>query len=105
MSRAVTRRIEAVRQALLSGNAEQALARLDDLTATLARGKIDEAARESLEPALADLRQLAEASLQGARGAAEEVRAIVLAAQSLATYDSFGRRQLKSVTAPAPRRF
>lgn len=105
MSRGVTRRIAAVRQALLSGDAEGALARLDELMAALSRDKVDGAARETLEASLADLRQLAEASLHGARGAAEEVRAIVLAAQSLATYDNHGRRQLNPVAAPAPRRY
>lgn len=105
MSRQLKRRIAAVREALLDGNAALALAKLTELTAQLRRRAPEEEARADLEAALAELRQLAEASLEGARGAAEDVRAIVLAAKSLATYDSFGRRQLNPVAAHAPRRF
>lgn len=105
MNRAVKRRISAVRQALLSGDAQLALAKLNELMALLQRQGVEEEARTVLETALADLRQLADASLEGARGAAEDVRAIVLAAKSLATYDSYGKRHLNPVAANAPRRF
>ena len=105
MSRALKRRIAALRAALLTGDAPGAVAQLQDLSAALARERVDGAALDELEAALAELRGLAEASLEGARGAAEEVRAIVLAARQLATYDSRGRRQLAPVAALAPRRF
>lgn len=105
MSRGLKRRIAAVRQALLAGDAEAALSKLNDLTSLLERERVEDEARAGIEAALADLRQLADASLEGARGAAEDVRAIVLAARTLATYDSFGRRHLRPVAANAPRRF
>lgn len=51
------------------------------------------------------IRSLAEASLAGARQAAEEVRAIIRAARSLQTYDEVGRRNVTAVVATAPQRF
>ena len=76
-----------------------------DLTRSAARQGVAPEAREMLEPALAELRDLAQAALQGAQQAAEQVRAIVQAARSLQTYDSRGRRHVTTTQANLPQRF
>lgn len=105
MSRALTRHVAQIRAALLSGDAQAALARIDDLVRSAARQGVAPDARETLEPALAELRDLAQAALQGAQQAAERVRAIVQAARSLQTYDSRGRRHVTTTQANLPQRF
>ncbi|WP_405402453.1 hypothetical protein [Paracoccus sp. Ld10] len=105
MSRALTRQLALIRSALMAGNAQAALVGLDDLTRIATRKGIDASTRDLLEPALADLRALAQASLLGAQQAAEQVRAIVQAARSLQTYDSLGQRQVNETRANAPQRF
>ncbi|WP_410216846.1 hypothetical protein [Paracoccus sp. (in: a-proteobacteria)] len=105
MSRLLTRQISQTRTALLRGDIQGALGCLDEMTAQVARHGIDDATRERLEPALTDLRELAQASLQGARQAAEQVRAIVQAARSLQTYDSRGHRLVTATQAASPQRF
>ena len=67
MSRALTRQVAQIRGALMAGNAQAALAGLDELTRIAARRGIDTPTRDLLEPALADLRALAQASLKGAQ--------------------------------------
>ncbi|WP_168217440.1 hypothetical protein [Paracoccus liaowanqingii] len=105
MSRAVTRQMAQIRAALISGDAQAALAAIDDLMRVAARAGLDEEARDRLEPALAELRALAQASLTGAQQAADQIRAIVQAARSLQTYDSLGRRNIMPTRATAPQRF
>lgn len=105
MSRALTRQMAQIRAALLSGDAQSALTRIDDLTRSAARHGISPDDRARLEPALAELRDLAQAALQGARQAAEQVRAIVQAARSLQTYDSLGQRHVTTTRATPPQRF
>lgn len=105
MSRVLIRQMGQIRAALLAGDAPMALDAIDALARTAARKGIDAPTREALEPGLADLRALAEASLRGAQQAAEQVRAIVQAARSLQTYDSLGRRTVSETRANAPQRF
>ncbi len=105
MSRALIRQLAQIRSALMAGNAQAALAGLDELTRIAARKGIDAPTRDLLEPALADLRALAQASLKGAQQAAEQVRDIVQAARSLQTYDSLGQRHVNETRANAPQRF
>lgn len=105
MSRALTRQITAIRAALMAGNAQAALAAIDEMTRTAARKGIDAASRDRLEPAMAELRILAQASLTGAQQAADQVRAIVQAARSLQTYDSHGQRTVTPTRANSPQRF
>ncbi|WP_411837929.1 hypothetical protein [Paracoccus sp. ME4] len=105
MSRALTREVAQIRAALLAGNPQAALSALDEMTRIAARKGIDAATRDALEPAMAEIRMLAQASLKGAQQAAEQVRAIVMAARSLQTYDSLGRRTVSETRANAPQRF
>lgn len=105
MSRALIRQAEQIKAALLGGNAAGALIQIDDWMRVAARKGLDPTTKEQLEPAVAELRALAQASLDGARQAAEQVRAIVEAARSLQTYDSFGRRLVTATRANAPQRF
>lgn len=105
MSRAVLKAMGQVRAALVGGDPQGALLAIDALVAAASRRGIDAATRDSLEPALEELRVLARASLTGAQQAAEQVRAILQAARSLQTYDSLGRRMVTATQADAPQRF
>lgn len=105
MSRALTRQVGQIRAALLSGDPHAALIRIEDLVRTAARQGVDAGTRATLEPALAELRDLAQASLSGAQQAAEQVRAIIQAARSLQTYDSQGRKTVTATRAASPQRF
>lgn len=105
MSRVLSRQIVLIRKALLSGDAQSALARIDDLARLAARHGIDAPTRTLLEPALAELRDLAQASLSGAQEAADQVRAIIHAARSLQTYDSLGRKLITATRPNLPQRF
>lgn len=104
MIRAALRHLATIRAALLAGDAATAQGGLDALTALLAQG-VDQAACDRLEPELADLRALAEASLRGARQATDDLRVIVQTAQSLQTYDHAGQRRVSATLAPPPHRF
>lgn len=99
------RQLDTIRRAILSGNAAAALAGIEDFGRSAARHGLSTAERAEVEPQLAQLRRLAEASLAGAQQAAAEVRAIVQAARSLQTYDEVGRRQVAGVVAAVPQRF
>lgn len=101
----VRQMLDDVRAALLSGNADAAQRALQLLAERLGRDGLDEGQRASLEPALAELRALAEAALRGARMAADDLQIIVTTARSLQTYDCAGRRQTTPATAPTPQRF
>jgi hypothetical protein len=105
MKHPLSRQIGQIKSALLLGDPAAALARIEDLTRSAARKGIDPDAHHLLEPAMTELRDLAEASLKGALQAAEQVRAIVQAARSLQTYDSFGRRRETRTRANLPQRF
>jgi hypothetical protein len=105
MSRALSRQINQIRMALLSGDPQAALVRIDDLVRIAARHGVDAPTRQMLEPALAELRELAQASLSGAQQAADQVRAIIHAARSLQTYDSLGRKLVTATRANLPQRF
>ncbi|MBM3606323.1 MAG: hypothetical protein FJX25_16850 [Alphaproteobacteria bacterium] len=105
MSRALHRQVAQIKVALLCGDPHAALARIDDLMQRAARRGIDPETRDGLEPLMEELRELAQASLHGARQAAEQVRAIVQAARSLQTYDSQGRRHVTSMHPNAAQRF
>lgn len=105
MSRALTRQIGQIRAALLAGDPQAALARIEDLVRTATRHGIDAGTRQALDPALSELRDLAQASLAGAQQAADQVRAIIQAARSLQTYDALGRRTVTATRAASPQRF
>ena len=105
MSRTLKRNMSQVRAALVAGTPYAALDAIDELTRNAGKADLDDTARHSLEPALEELRILAQASLKGAQKAAEQVRAIVQAARSLETYDSSGRRNVNETRANTPQRF
>ncbi|MBW7057022.1 hypothetical protein KY389_10005 [Paracoccus bogoriensis] len=101
---AAAQRITEIKAAILSGDVRAAQKGLDLLEKALAGG-VDDGQRRILEPALRELRALAEASLKGARQAAEDLRDIIVSAQSLQTYDDAGCRRSATTLAPMPRRF
>ena len=105
MNRHLTRHLSAIRTSIMSGDPHAALAAIEGLGRHAARHGLTEAERGAIEPQLTHLRRLADASLKGARQAAEEVRAIVQAARSLQTYDAVGRRTVTAVAAAMPQRF
>lgn len=105
MSGVLTDRLAEVKAAVIAGNPENAMEKIDRFVATAQRHGVPAGERARLETAMTELLALAEASLRGARQALDEVQAIVLAARSLQTYDSDGRRHVSPTVAPAPRRF
>jgi hypothetical protein len=105
MSRALARQIAQIRLSLLSGDPQSALLRIDDLVRIATLHGVDAPTRKLLEPALVELRDLAQASLSGAQQAADQVRAIIHAARSLQTYDSFGRKLVTATRSNLPQRF
>ncbi|WP_265501583.1 hypothetical protein [Paracoccus beibuensis] len=105
MSRALLRQTDQIKASLLCGNAAGALTQIDEWLRIAGRKGLDPAAKERLEPVVTELRALAQASLDGALQAADQVRAIIEAARSLQTYDSLGRRLVTATRANAPQRF
>lgn len=105
MSKALIQSLAEVKAAIVAGDANKALARIERFSSSARRTNLSGPERERLEAGLTELRGLAEASLRGARQAFEDVQAIVLAARTLQTYDQQGRRQVSTTAAPAPHRF
>ncbi|MCF3974238.1 hypothetical protein [Paracoccus salsus] len=105
MSRPLTDRLAAVRSAVIAGDPQKALARIEDFAEYARRIGIASQDRPRIDAALAELHVLAEASLRGAKQAADDVQAIIQAARTLQTYDNEGRRRVSATSAPAPQRF
>ncbi|MFV0384685.1 hypothetical protein [Paracoccus sp. (in: a-proteobacteria)] len=105
MSDLLTTQIAAARAAIVAGHAQLALDHLDRFAAQAQKSPPDAAAREALQAQIAEMRELAEAALQGAKSAVAQVQAIIETARSLQTYDDAGHRRIASVVANQPRRY
>lgn len=105
MTARLLEKLAAAKAAIIAGDPDRATSAITDFAALARRKGIPAADRALLESRIAEMRDLAEISLRGARQAIEEVRAIVEAARSLQTYDDSGRRHSASTAAPAPHRF
>ncbi|AUH64775.1 hypothetical protein CX676_11865 [Paracoccus zhejiangensis] len=106
MSRQVIlRQIKRIRTLIMAGRAWDAQEDVEHLTDLIRNDPPVAEDRDLIEAKLAELRLLAEAALQGAKGAAEQIREILHAAQSLETYDNQGARRVTDTAAPQIRRY
>ena len=97
--------LEAIQNALISGDAALALTRIDALARRLERDRIAPESRPEIEQVLLHLRRLAEDSARGTQRAIDQIRDILATARTLQTYDSTGRRRQTATAAEMPQRF
>ena len=97
--------LEAVQNALISGDAALALTRIDALARRLERDRIAPESRPEIEAFMIHLRRLAEDSARGTQRGIDQIRDILATARTLQTSDSAGRRRQTATTAETPQRF
>jgi hypothetical protein len=97
--------LRGIEQAIISGDAAQALARIETLARRLERDGLDAESKAQIEPVLHHLRRLAEDSARGTQRAIDQIRDIVKNARSLQTYDQAGQRRNTSTNAMLAQRF
>lgn len=97
--------LDDIQQAIISGNAAQALARIDLLTKRFEGDRLTEDDKAQIEPTLHHLRRLAEDSARGTQRAIDQIREILQTARTLQTYDRAGRRRQTATDAALPQRF
>ncbi len=97
--------LRGIEQAIISGDAAQALARIETLARRLERDGLDAESKAQIEPVLQHLRRLAEDSARGTQRAIDQIRDIVKNARSLQTYDQAGQRRNTPTNAMLAQRF
>ncbi|WP_306751898.1 hypothetical protein [Paracoccus actinidiae] len=97
--------LRGIEQAIISGDAAQALARIETLARRFDRDGLDAESKAQIEPVLHHLRRLAEDSARGTQRAIDQIRDIVKNARSLQTYDQAGQRRNTSTNAMLAQRF
>lgn len=97
--------LRGIEQAIISGDAAQALARIETLARRFERDGLDAESKAQIEPVLQHLRRLAEDSARGTQRAIDQIRDIVKNARSLQTYDQAGQRRNTPTNAMLAQRF
>ena len=97
--------LRGIEQAIISGDAAQALARIETLARRFDRDGLDAESKAQIEPVLHHLRRLAEDSARGTQRAIDQMRDIVKNARSLQTYDQAGQRRNTPTNAMLAQRF
>lgn len=97
--------LDGVQQAIISGNAALALARIEALARRFERDRPDLDARADIERTLRHLRRLAEDSARGTQRAIDQIKDILQNARMLQTYDRTGQRRQTPTNAAMPQRF
>jgi hypothetical protein len=97
--------LRGIEQAIISGDAAQALARIETLARRFDRDGLDAESKAQIEPVLHHLRRLAEDSARGTQRAIDQIRDIVKNARSLQTYDQAGQRRNTPTNAMLAQRF
>ena len=97
--------LRGIEQAIISGDAAQALARIETLARRFERDGLDAESKAQIEPVLHHLRRLAEDSARGTQRAIDQIRDIVKNARSLQTYDQAGQRRNTPTNAMLAQRF
>ena len=98
--------LEKARQAVMRGEPERALEEIEKFAIFVEESPPeDDRSKEQIRTTLAEIHVLAEASLEGATSAAEQIREIVQSARTLQTYDGAGQRCVENTVARMPRRF
>jgi hypothetical protein len=97
--------LDGIQQAIISGDAALALARIEALAKRFERDRLDPEAKPQIEQTLLHLRRLAEDSARGTQRAIDQIRDILQNARTLQTYDQRGRRQQVPTNAAMAQRF
>ena len=97
--------LRGIEQAIISGDAAQALARIETLARRFERDGLDAESKAQIEPVLQHLRRLAEDSARGTQRAIDQIHDIVKNARSLQTYDQAGQRRNTPTNAMLAQRF
>lgn len=97
--------LDALQQAIISGDAAQALVRIEALAKRFERDGIEPEAKIQIEQTLQHLRRLAEDSARGTQRAIDQIKDILQNARTLQTYDQTGRRHQTATAAETPQRF
>lgn len=97
--------LDAIQQAIISGDATLALARIEALARRFERDRLEPEARADVERTLLHLRRLAEDSARGTQRAIDQIKDILQNARTLQTYDQAGRRRQTPTSAAMPQRF
>ncbi|RMC35433.1 hypothetical protein [Paracoccus alkanivorans] len=105
MSGSLIKHLSSARAAIIAGDMELALDRIERFSTAAEKTPPDEATKEQLRSGVAELQILAEASLRGTRSAVDQIREIIQTARTLQTYDDTGQRQITSTVADMPHRF
>lgn len=105
MNKKLFKQLANIHEAVVSGNAQLALTKIDDFVAAAEKASLDDDTKDRLRAKIIELHGLSEASLQGAKSAVEKVREIIEAARNFQSYDEVGNRQETSIVANIPRRF
>lgn len=105
MSDSLIRHLSSARAAIVAGDMELALDRIEHFSAAAEKTSPDEATKDQLRSGVAELQILAEASLRGTKSAVDQIREIIQTARTLQTYDDTGQRHITSTVANMPHRF
>lgn len=97
--------LRGIEQAIISGDAAQALARIEALARRFERDGLDAESKAQIEQVLRHLHRLAEDSARGTQRAIDQIRDIVKNARSLQTYDQAGQRHNTPTSAVLVQRF
>ena len=97
--------LDAVQQAIISGDAALALTRIEALAKRFERDRPDPDAKAEIERTLLHLRRLAEDSARGTQRAIAQIKDILQNARMLQTYDHTGQRRQTPTNAAMPQRF
>lgn len=97
--------LDRARAEIMKGHAGNALAGLEEFSNRVRQQGVPDHLRPILRKRISELHELAESSLRGARKGAADVRAIILAARSLQTYDNSGQRQVTFTPATVGKRY
>jgi hypothetical protein len=97
--------LRGIEQAIITGDAAQALAWIETLARRFERDGLDAESKAQIERVLQHLRRLAEDSARGTQRAIDQIRDIVKNARSLQTYDQAGQRRNTPTNAILAQRF
>lgn len=105
MTNTIDKQIKLIKTFIMAGRPQEALDGIERLLTIIEHTQPDTAATERLQACIAELRELAEAALTGARSAADQIQEIIKVARSLETYDQRGKRRIADTAAAQPRRY
>lgn len=105
MSKKLFKILTKAHDAVMAGDSQLALTKIEDFASAAQKTSLDEDTKEVLKAKINDLLRLAEASMQGAKSASDKIVEIIEAARYFQAYDEIGNRRETSIVANMPRRF